>query len=150
MGQRAPRRRCRRRAVSTPASVDTPLVAVARFAELLAERPSARDQQAPALSRSWPSSMAPGAREAAGPDETHKLWERRRCAAERSGRVVLGRTTEALVGAFELEVEGGALGVAGLGDDHLGQPRLGVLVVAVGTVKQDDSVGVLLQRAGVA
>jgi hypothetical protein len=63
---------------------------------------------------------------------------------------VLRGRPEALVGAFELKFERGALGVARLGDDHVGESGLGVLVVAVGAVEQDDGVGVLLQGAGVA
>ena len=55
-----------------------------------------------------------------------------------------------LVGAFELEFDGGAFGVAGFGDDHFGEAGLGVLVVAVGAVQQQDGVGVLFEGAGVA
>ena len=43
-----------------------------------------------------------------------------------------------------------ALGVAGLGEDHLGEPWLGVLVVAVATVEQDDGVRALLEGARIA
>ena len=51
----------------------------------------------------------------------------------------------ALVGAFELELEGGAFGVAGFGDDHFGESGPCVFVVAVGAVQQQDGVGVLFE-----
>ncbi len=54
---------------------------------------------------------------------------------------------EALVGALEVQLDSGAFGVAGLGDDHLGETRLGAGVVAVGAVEQQHGVGVLLERA---
>jgi hypothetical protein len=57
---------------------------------------------------------------------------------------------ESLVGALEREFERGAFGVAGFGDDDLGQAGFGVLVVAVGAVEQQDGVGVLFQGAGVS
>ena len=56
----------------------------------------------------------------------------------------------ALVGAFELQLDGGAFGVAGFGDDHFGESGLCVFVVAVGAVQQQDGVGVLFEGAGVA
>ena len=62
----------------------------------------------------------------------------------------LRRTPVALVGAFELELDGGAFGVAGLGDDHLGESGLGMRVVSILAVQQQDGVGVLLEGAGVA
>jgi len=76
------------------------------------------------------------------------------CAAtgeRRARRRAISSTSgpQSLVGAFELELDGRAFGVTGLGHDHLGKAGLGVLVVAIGAVKEQDGVCVLLQSSGV-